>query len=145
MDREVSQRQPVLRLVQDSFDFLRAAGASCEVISAASQDSVTFVLPDFFIEVEIDWREQAVFTLLGELAAGKIPDGYYTDSAGKTRRWHLAQLLEHGEWPQDLVGIRQAVSQTGPSAMAAQIAAYSSAIRHALDEIPRMLKQVAAA
>lgn len=105
---------------------------------------MTFVLPDYFIEVEIDWREQAVFTLLGRLQAGKIPDGYYTDSSGKRCRWHLAQLLEYGRRPQDLADVRDAVSQTGPNAMATQIAAYSSAIRHALDEIPRMLTQVSA-
>ncbi len=144
MDQEVSQRQSVLRLIQDSFDFLRATGASCDLLSQSSQDCVTFLMPGFFIEVEIDWREQAVFALLGKLEAGKIPNGYYTDSSGRRCRWHLAQLLDHSRRPQDLVDVRNAVSLTGPSAMATQIAAYSAAIRHSLDEIPHMLKQVSA-
>jgi hypothetical protein len=85
--------------------------------------------PLVFAEVELDWRESAVFVLIGALSDGLVPDGYYVSSDGKRERWHLAEVLESCERRDSASELRQAVSAANPQDMNDQVYAFAEVMR----------------
>jgi hypothetical protein len=85
--------------------------------------------PVVFAEVELDWRENAVFVLVGALSDGQVPDGYYVSSEGKRARWHLSEILESCERRDSASELRQAVSAANPQEMNDQVEAFAEVMR----------------
>ncbi|WP_432945996.1 hypothetical protein ACQPXM_07055 [Kribbella sp. CA-253562] len=93
--------------------------------------TLVYPLGETFAELELDWREQAAFVLVGRCRDGEIPDGYYVDSYGTVVRHHLAGVLEHGDLADRAAAarIREVVKLSGPEAMARQIDTFSEVLR----------------
>jgi hypothetical protein len=103
--------------------------------------TLVYPLGETFVELELDWREQAAFVLVGWCRDGEIPDGYYVDSYGTIVRHHLGAVLKHGD-PTDRAAdarLREALKSSGPEAMAQQIHAYSDVLRATHTRLPALL------
>ena len=85
--------------------------------------------PLVFAEVELDWRENAVFVLVGALSNGLVPDGYYVSTDGNRTRWHLAEVLESCERRDSASELRRAVSAADPQEMNDQVEAFAEVMR----------------
>ena len=85
--------------------------------------------PLVFAEVELDWRENAVFVLVGALSNGLVPDGYYVSTDGNRARWHLAEVLESCERRDSASELRRAVSAADPQEMNDQVEAFAEVMR----------------
>ena len=85
--------------------------------------------PLVFAEVELDWRENAVFVLVGALSNGLVPDGYYVGTDGNRARWHLAEVLESCERRDSASELRRAVSAADPQEMNDQVEAFAEVMR----------------
>lgn len=105
---------------------------------------VTLVIGGAFVEVELDWRERAVFALTGLTGPrGELPDGYYVDSTGAKVRWQLAAVLaksEDAEVRRVVAVLRSAQKLSGPDAMRRQLAAIEAAVRAAGDTLPELVR-----
>lgn len=62
--------------------------------------TLTLMLTDIALEVEIDWREFDVFVLVVRLENGEIPSGYYV-SEGRSCRLHLQKVISDQKWSVD--------------------------------------------
>jgi hypothetical protein len=103
--------------------------------------TLVYSLGGTFAELELDWREQAVFVLVGRCRDGRIPDGYYVDSYGTVVRHHLGKVLDHGD-PADQAAaarLREVVKLSGPEAMIRQIDEFSDALRAVHARLPELL------
>ncbi|WP_433006930.1 hypothetical protein [Kribbella sp. CA-294648] len=135
-------REEVLASVEMSLRFLEQLGrGGPRRADGGIQTTLAYSLGETFVEVELDWREQAVFVLVGWCQDGEIPDGYYVDGHGTQVRHHLAAVLEHGE-PTDQAAARrldEAVKRSGPEAMIRQIDAFSDVLRAVHPRLPALL------
>jgi len=84
------------------------------------------VLPEVFVEIELDWQEGAAFVLVGQPVDAQRPDGYYVDSAGRKVRWHLGAVLEEGGHTERALSLKRLVKKSGPAAMLEQVDAYAA-------------------
>lgn len=140
MHGQTAERQSLLDQIVRQFAFLDTVGARRTIDTVSDLTTVTFRLPSFFIEVEVDWREQAAFALVGKLQAGTLPSGYYVDQFGQRCRWHLSELLELAGRDDEVSVVRSPMQHSGEAAMDAQIEAYSKICARILDNIPAMLE-----
>lgn len=79
---------------KQAFGFLDGFGGKLDSYDQESHRSLlAYLFPDPFLEVELDWREGAVFVLVGAPVNGRRPEGYYVSPRGDTVRWHLPGRL----------------------------------------------------
>jgi hypothetical protein len=135
-------RDELLGLAETAFDFLDASVLHGKQRRDKSDMTIlAYPLGATFVELELDWREQAAFVLVGWCRGGEIPDGYYVDSYGTVVRHHVGAVLERGE-PADRAAaerLRKAIKGSGPEAMAQQIRAYSDVLRAVHARLPALL------
>ncbi len=62
--------------------------------------TVTFMLSNIALEVEIDWRDFDIFILIVRLENGALPNGYYV-SEGMPCRYHLQKVITDRKWSVD--------------------------------------------
>ncbi len=127
---------------ESAFGFLRDEhGAKFRAERQSHRTVLAYVLPAIFFEVELDWREAAVFLLLGRTIEGRRPKGYYVDESGRKVRWHLVAVLDRdGPVCRAIAAdLRRVARGSGPDAMAAQIDRFAAALREVLAELPRLL------
>lgn len=97
------------------------------------------VLSEAFVEVELDWREGAVFVLFGLLVDGRRPSGYYVDDAGQRVRWHLHEVLNEAGHEQRVNKLRPPVKQLGAQAMLHQIDVLAAELPTVLQDLPPLI------
>jgi hypothetical protein len=132
---------------QDAFGFLqREPGANLETARESYQTLLAYTLPALFFELELDWREEAVFLLVGRTVDGRRPAGYYVDPSGQKVRWHLGAVLERGGPALRAVATdlrrRTRAAGSGRDVMAARIDDQAAALRNALPELPTLLESM---
>ena len=103
---------------------------------------LSYVVGDVFVEIELDWRESAVFILVGEAVDGHRPSGYYVDGAGRRVRWHLSAALQEGDYAEQVRNLTAVTKRSGRQAMLDQIDAQSVSLRTALPELPHLVQQL---
>ena len=90
------------------------------------------------VEVELDWREGAVFTLVCRATQSRQTPGYYTDQ-GRRVRIHLGEALSIAV-PEDHLQVeelRKAMAKSGLQVMSEQIEGQARALEGHLDELLR--------
>ena len=95
-------------------------------------------LPVINVEIELDWREGAVFTLVCRATHIRQTPGYYTHG-GHRVRIHLGEALSIAV-PEDhaqVEELRRAMARSGPQAMTEQIASQARVLEVRLDELLR--------
>jgi len=130
----------------EAFRFLESsaeATRSAEV--GADRSLIAYVLPEAFVEIELDWEEWAAFVLVGQLVDGHRPDGYYVDSAGRKVRWQLGAVLEEGGHAERALNLKLLVRNSGPTAMIEQIDAYASELLALQPSLAALLRQLRSA
>lgn len=111
----------------------------------AGRTVVATVLPDVFIELELDWQEQAAFILVGEPVDGHRPAGYYVDPQGRKVRWHLSAALDRSPDPTirgTAKRLREVTQRSGIDAMVAQVDTSADVIREVLPHLPALVRQL---
>jgi hypothetical protein len=127
----------------NAFNFLvEIAGAAASTEIGPDRSLISYVLPDVFIEIELDWQESAAFALVGQPVDGSRPDGYYVDSAGRKVRWHLGAALEEGEHAARASRLKRLVRESGPAAMLDEIDAYAAEVRELLPSLGALVRQL---
>ena len=124
------------------FAFLVEIDDDYSLICESQLTRLRFKLETVFVEVELDWREGAVFVLVGELVEGQVPDGYYVDSSGRKSRWHLGPVLENGGRDGSARRLRLVSKPSGQRAMLDQLVAFSEELRLSIDELPTLIQRV---
>ena len=138
-------KDQVVGLALTAFGFLEGSTSVARRRADTSvQTTFGYVLGETFVEVELDWREQAVFVLVGWCRDGEVPDGYYVDSRGTVVRHQLGAVLERGQSADRAAAARlhEALRSSGPKAMARQIDAYSDVLRAAHARLPELLSNL---
>ncbi len=126
-----------------AFSFLEATTSAASTLEREPDRSLlSYLLGNVFVEIELDWREMAVFVLLGETVEGKRPSGYYVDNVGRRVRWHIGAALTEGNYHENARNLRTVVKESGFQAMFNQIDAYSVGLRTVLSELPRLIQQL---
>jgi len=122
-------------------------GFSTEITGETSRTVLAYMLPTLFFEIELDWRENSAFLLVGLMQDGRRPDGYYVDSAGRKVRWHLATVLsECREDPtlnEAFVSIRSVANGSGAAAMTKQIEVFAKCLRVVVVDLSLVRNQLA--
>jgi len=126
----------------DAFGFLVELGASASQESDTQLSRLRFVLPPNFVEVELDWQEEALFVLVGELEDGQVPGGYYVDGRGRKVRWHLGAVLSEGGLSHDSERLRLATRKSGRQAMLEQIAIFAEELASVVDDLSSLVQNV---
>lgn len=138
-------RDDLLALAVTAFSFLdQSTPPARQRIDKPFQATLVYPLGQAFVELELDWREQAAFVLVGWCRDGKTPDGYYVDSHGTVVRHHLGAVLERGQ-PADRAAaarLHEALESSGPEAMAQQIRAYGDVLRATHARLPELLSNL---
>lgn len=115
-------------------------------VSSQESDSLVsrllYVLPRIFVEVELDWQEEALFVLVGALVDGKVPDGYYVDGGGQKVRWHLSTVLASGGRLRNSQRLQRATKKSGYQAMLDQIAVFAEELESAISDLPALIHNV---
>ena len=62
--------------------------------------TLTLLLTDIALEIEIDWRDFDIFVLVVRLKNGSLPSGYYV-SEGRPCRYHLQKVISDRKWNVD--------------------------------------------
>jgi hypothetical protein len=132
-------------LAETAFEFLDPSGPHAKQRrDKGDMTTLAYPLGDTFVELELDWREQSAFVLVGWCRDGEIPDGYYGDSHGRVARRHLGAVLERGG-PADRAAdarLREAIKGSGPEAMARQIDTYAEVLRATYARLPELLSNL---
>ncbi|MEH0825747.1 MULTISPECIES: hypothetical protein [unclassified Micromonospora] len=119
-------------------------GAVATLQREAGRTVVATVLPSVFVELELDWQEQAVFVLVGEPFDGQRPAGYYVDPQGRKARWHLSAALDRSSDPA-IRGmaerLREVTQRSGIDAMVTQVDTSAEVIREVLPHLPALVRQ----
>jgi hypothetical protein len=137
------QQRDIETCASEAFGFLEEAPGTTGRLERLSHRSLlSYVLSDVFVEVEMDWRESAVFILVGEAVDGQRPSGYYVDGAGQRVRWHLGAAMKEGDYAEQAKVSSAAMKSSGLQAMAEQIDAHSVSLRMALPELPHLIQQL---
>jgi hypothetical protein len=71
--------------------------------------TLTLMLTNIALEIEIGWRDFDVFVLVVRLENGNLPSGYYV-SEGRPCRYHLQKVISDRKWIVD----RQALANISP-------------------------------
>jgi hypothetical protein len=96
----VTTREDLIAAAARSLGFLEQSGRGpARRTDHGDMTRPVYPLGETFVELELDWREQAVFVLVGRCRDGRIPDGYYVDSHGTVVRHHLGKVLITAIWP----------------------------------------------
>jgi hypothetical protein len=128
---------------QEAFAFVgHESAASIELVRTATQTQLNYLLPELFIEVELDWREGACFVLTGLPVAGMRPSGYYLDDQGRHVRWHLAGVLTAGGYLDRARALKGLAKQSGLQAMMDQVDAYAAEVQAHLKELPSVVQRL---
>lgn len=133
----MSDRERLVALARSRFSFLeRDRGFRTQVDDRAQRTVLAYVGEPATFEVELDWREQAVFLLVCRTIDGRRPPGYYVHE-GRVVRTHLAQALDTGaqRGRQMAAELRKATRRSGTAAMESQIAAAATALHDSLDDL----------
>lgn len=139
------QQREIETRAREAFGFLEEApGTTGGLERQGYRLLVSYVLRDVFVEIEMDWRESAVFILVGETVDGQRPSGYYVDRVGRHARWHLGAALKEGDFAEQARTFKAVTKRSGPQAMLEQLGAYSVTLRMALPELPRLLHKLQA-
>lgn len=119
-----------------AFAFLEEKGARLEIDDGADRSTLVYVLPKATVEVEYDWREQAVFVLMCRTIDGARPGGYYM-LGGQRVRVHLLQALEGTGLADEAVraSLRSATRRSGLAAMAEELARFSVVLAERFDAV----------
>jgi hypothetical protein len=62
--------------------------------------TLTLMLNNIALEIEIDWRDFDIFVLVVRLENGDLPSGYYV-SKGRPCRYHLQKVISDRNWAVD--------------------------------------------
>ncbi|WP_319462524.1 hypothetical protein [Micromonospora sp. RTP1Z1] len=143
---DVLGRDAMERHAAAEFRFLVIdAGASVAREPDASRTTLAYLMPEAFVEVELDWQEGAVFVLAGRPVNSGRPDGYYVDHRGRKVRWHLVRAVDYSSRPDaaDVAAdLRRVTRGSGRDAMVGQIDALAAALRQVLPELPALVQQL---
>ena len=130
-------RGDIVAEARSAFGFLEhAGGRSVEVDDGAWRTVLAYTVGSITIEVELDWREGAVFVLVCRTVNGRRPPGYYMHD-GRRMRVQLTDVLDGGN-EQDRAAarrLRDVVHRSGADAMRAQVLEYSAVMRGESDRI----------
>ncbi|MEV0154917.1 hypothetical protein AB0H57_14385 [Micromonospora sp. NPDC050686] len=145
MTSETTQRDRVERYAETEFGFLvECSGAALNRESDGDRTVLAYLLPDVFVEVELDWVEAAAFALVGSPTGGGRPGGYNVDEKGRKVRWHLVQAVERSPDGAELAArLRRVTRESGPEAMASQLDALAAAVRQVLPDLPELVRRLA--
>jgi hypothetical protein len=137
------QRSEIESRAKESFGFLeQISGTAGHLERGGDRSLLSYVLPRLFVEIELDWRERAVFVLFGEPIKGKRPPGYYVDDAGRKVRWHLTAAIEAGGNHEITRSLKTVSKESGDRAMLDQLVAYSAELRKALPDLANAIEQL---
>lgn len=91
----------IVREITGLLASLHSYGFSKPIVSDEDwSTSLTFMLTDIALEIELDWRDFDVFVLVVRLESGKLPNGYYV-SEGRPCRYHLQKVISDRGWSVD--------------------------------------------
>ncbi len=138
-------RDDLVALAETALGFLdQSTPTARQRIDKPFRTSLVYPLGETFVELELDWREQAAFVLVGWCRDGEIPDGYYVDSSGTVARHHFGAVLERGEQTDRAAEarLRKAIKASGPEAMARQIHTYAEVLRVTYARLPELLSNL---
>lgn len=96
----MNQQEELLKQVLAEFDVLVQEHGFAQP-SISKEDWMTrvdYLHKDIGIEIELDWRDFDVFTLIVRLENGALPSGYYVANGKKCRK-HLANICTEQQWP----------------------------------------------
>ena len=136
-------REALVRHVARAFDFLTDREGARETIEdEGSRTVIAFVAGEVFVEVELDWRERAAFTLVGMTVDGRRPGGYHVDEHGRKVRWHLVEAV-HGSddsgAPELESRLRSVVRRSGREAMMSQVDVSAEVVRRLWPDLPALV------
>ena len=96
----MSQQKDLLNQVLADFDYLvQNHGFSQPSVSKEDwMTRVDYLHENIAVELELDWRDFDVFTLIVRLEDGELPNGYYVSNGQKCRK-HLANICTEQRWP----------------------------------------------
>jgi hypothetical protein len=119
-----------------AFEFLEEHGARVELEDRPDQSVLAYIYCSLVFEVELNWRERAVFLLVGRAPDGRRPPGYYMYN-GKRVRLHLAQaLMETGVLGATAVErLRTVTRGSGFDAMRSQVPLLAATLEITLDDL----------
>lgn len=113
-----------------------AAWLGCEPTVVSARAGTTVVVwagRDLLVEVELVFRERAVFVLVGRTVNGVRPGGYYVCD-GLRVRWHLAEILDHVA-PVAAAEVRTVTGRRDAGAMLAQVGVLSTVLADHFGEV----------
>lgn len=143
---EQTSREGLEQRALDAFEFLTTVmGSPPDVVRSPDRSHLLFVLDQVFVELEMDWREGAVFALVGPLFGGKPPSGYYVDDEGRRVRWHLTALLDECGRAEAARKLRNVTRRSGLDAMQHQIDTAAAVLRPVLNELPSLIHDLRSA
>lgn len=146
MTDEGTSRSNIEARTLDAFDFLATtARKPPELERELWRSRFRFVLDQIFVELELDWQELALFVLVGGLADGETPAGYYVDATGRQARWHLGAVLKEGGHYNRVEKLRLLTARSGSRAMLDQIEGFAAELASSLQELPSLIKDLRSA
>lgn len=146
MTSDADRKRDIEAHAVESFRFLEdSTGAARSSDLGSARSLIAYVLPEVFVEVELDWQEWAAFVLVGQTVDGKRPNGYYVDSDGRKVRWHLGAVLEEGGHVGRSRDLKRLVKNSGPGAMLEQLDAYAVELVALLPNLAFLLRQLRSA
>jgi hypothetical protein len=109
----MNQKEKLLKQVLAEFDVLvQEHGFAQPAISREEwMTRVDYLHKDIGIEIELDWRDFDIFTLIVRLENGNLPSGYYVANGKKCRK-HLANICKEQRWPNPSSKFDQSTKRT---------------------------------
>lgn len=109
----MSQQEDLLNRVLAAFaDLAQHKGFKQPAVSKEDwMTRVDYLHEDIAIELELDWRDFDIFTLIVRLENGALPNGYYV-SNGKKCRKHLTNIYTEQGWAKPSSKVSQGGKRT---------------------------------
>lgn len=87
--------QRIIQTALENFSFLKdARGFANPIVKTDTLVSkVTYLRNDIGIEIELDFRDLDVFTLIVKVSNGELIKGYYVSNVGERIRIHLEEVI----------------------------------------------------
>lgn len=112
-------------LARRSFAFLEELGSQTDEVARSWDVVIIHVLEELTFEIELDWRDGAVFVLVCRTIGSTRPPGYYMHDGVRVRR-HLPDAMSTAglDGEAATLRLREVLNPSGPDAMAAQLGVY---------------------
>ena len=94
-------KRDVVKKIAGSLVDIKSHGFSKPIVNRGDwTTTITCMLKNIALEVEIDWKESVVFMLIVRLENGNLSKGYYM-SEGQPCRYHLQKVIRDRKWSVD--------------------------------------------